>query len=98
MKDIALMLIFCFTLVLCVVLVKTDFYDSGITSVSFDPNAPMYRYLPKPPPAWTTQYGETEASRVAWAITALRVEQVQQGKKLALVKDICFNDPNEGGK
>ena len=63
--------------------------------VSYDPNDPIYKFIPAAPVEWTDMFGDTERTRLIHSISELRVVTAAQGQMLMELADPNGVDPNE---
>jgi hypothetical protein len=58
--------------------------EKGI--VVYDPNDPIYKFVPKAPEDWITRFGASERTRLIHAVSELRVVVLAQNKLLQELK------------
>ncbi len=58
-----------------------------IVDTSYDPNDPIFRYIPPADETWTEQFGDTERTRLIHSISEVRVLLANVSKRLMLLED-----------
>jgi hypothetical protein len=66
-------------------------YDEYKTLIGYDPNDPIYKFIPEAPKDWRDKFGTSERTRLMHSISELRVVVAAQGQILTDLK----KDPNE---
>ena len=68
-----------------------------IESISpYDPNDPIYQYIPRAHESWTTQFGDNHKTRMIHAVSELRVQQAILSKRMAaLEKELAPEVPSD---
>jgi hypothetical protein len=93
MKKVVLMLVL-LCLVGCIENARTEL---EMESASYDPNDPLYKFIPPAPQDWIDIGGDTERTRIIHRISELSVVMSAQSKKiLELESEIDeLKDPND---
>jgi hypothetical protein len=62
-----------------------------LQNLNYDPNDPIYKFIPEADPSWIKEFGDNERVRLIHSISELRVVVANMGKRLLELE----KEPNE---
>jgi hypothetical protein len=91
-------------LVLDIAILLLEQRIKALESKSYDPNDPIYKFIPEADPSWIKEFGDNERTRLLHTISELRFVVAMQGKRMMELEqwlktqyglDELYSDPNE---
>lgn len=102
MRNIVIGFAICLVFILCIGAGRYQvgkFLSPDIYTQNYDPNDPIYRYIPPAESSWIEQFGDNERTRLLHSISEIRVVVAAQSKRLFELEsrfpDVNGVDPNE---